>query len=374
MKIFDVAVVGLGAVGSAALYHLAKQKELSVIGIDRFDPPHCFGSSHGETRITRLAVGEGKDYVNLALRSQKIWKGLESISGVELFHPVGGILMDSGIQPWAKHGGAGFFEKTVSYAQEMNIPHQIYSSEKLRERYPQFLLEKEGKAYFEPSAGYLFPEEIIRVQLSLANEFGAKLKVNAPVSSIEMTEDVVKLHLKEEKVFARRVLLAAGGWVKEFLPQSERPKFKICRQVLHWVRLEEGNTAYKESPVFMWGFGPNPEDFIYGFPSLDGESIKLSSESFVETESAEQINRSVTKEEQEKFWKERVEGRIGGLKPEFVKSEVCFYTVTEDSRFVMGKLPEMEQVTYVSACSGHGFKHSAALGELLADQLKEPFG
>jgi sarcosine oxidase len=119
----------------------------------------------------------------------------------------------------------------------------------------------------------------------------------------------------------------------------------------------------------MWGFGPQAENFIYGFPSLDGKTVKMASESFIEDDHPDKLNREVSAEEQDLFWKEKVEGKILGLKPKFVKSVVCFYTVTEDARFVVEPLNGMKNVILVSACSGHGFKHSAALGEQLAKAL-----
>ncbi|WP_268033536.1 N-methyl-L-tryptophan oxidase [Algoriphagus sp. PAP.12] len=368
MKKVDIAVIGLGAVGSAALFFLSKSGK-KVLGLDRFDPPHFMGSSHGETRITRLAVGEGKEYVSYAKRSQEIWKGLESETQNRLFNPCGGILMDSGITPWGKHGGDGFFEKTVGIAKSCSIPHSTWKSGELKEKYPQFQLEDSGKAYFEPSAGLVYPDRIIRIQLELAQQNGAEIKVYAPVKSIYAKQDSIILELKESQIEAKRVLISAGGWIKDFLAKEERPDYKICRQVLHWIEIEDGYSHYNESPVFMWGFGRKPEDFIYGFPTQDGKSVKMASESFLETTHPNNMDRSISKKEQEIFWNEKVEGRICGLKNQFLKSEVCLYTVRNDSKFVVKQLPTVPGAMMVSACSGHGFKHSAALGEELAGRI-----
>ncbi|WP_332912529.1 FAD-dependent oxidoreductase [Algoriphagus boritolerans] len=153
------------------------------------------------------------------------------------------------------------------------------------------------------------------------------------------------------------------------MPEAERPKFKICRQVLHWLEIQPGEADWTQYPVWMWGFGPNPEDFIYGFPSLDGRTVKIATESFVDAGHPDLLNRKVSAEEQEQFWKEKVEGRIHSLRRSFVRSVVCFYTVTDDARFVIKPLSGLEKVLLVSSCSGHGFKHSAALGEQLAQSL-----
>lgn len=367
MNHFDVVVVGLGAVGSAALYQLSGTGK-KIMGIDRFDPPHVMGSSHGETRITRLAVGEGAEYVSLARRSHEIWKELEIITGNQIYFPVGGILMDSGIKPWGKHGAEGFFDRTVSYAEQFEISHEILDPTKLKNRYSYFELPESGKAYFEYEAGYLKPELAIETQLILAKKNGAEILTNSTVLDIQKNPGGgVKLILEGKEIRAEKVLISTGGWVKDFLTESEKAEFKICRQVLHWIAT--GSEDWEKYPVFMWGFGPAPEDFIYGFPSLDGKSVKMATESFIETSHPNELNRAVSLEEQKQFWEEKVNGKITGLKPNILRSKVCFYTVTEDAKFVIRPVAGMEEVLMVSACSGHGFKHSAALGELLKDRL-----
>lgn len=369
-KKFDVVVIGLGAVGSAALFQLSKTGK-KILGIDRFEPPHTLGSSHGETRITRLAVGEGEDYVALAKRSHEIWREIQAESGLEIMTTTSGILMDSGNQPWAKHGSEGFWDRTVSFAKRQKVSHEILSPDSLKSRFPAFQLEASGKVYLEHEAGYLRPELAIKTQLELAEKNGAQILANSPVEELIQAEDSILVRTKEEVFFAKKVLLSAGGWIRDFLPTEERPKFKICRQVLHWLEIGEGIADWENHPVWMWGYGPEPEDFIYGFPSLDGKTVKMATESFVEIHHPNALNREVSAEEQEVFWKEKVDGKIKGLKQVFVKSAVCFYTVTEDARFVIKPLDGMENVLLISACSGHGFKHSAALGERLARQLLE---
>ncbi|TFV95540.1 N-methyl-L-tryptophan oxidase [Algoriphagus kandeliae] len=366
----DYAVIGLGAVGSAALYFLSKNGS-NVLGIDRFDPPHSMGSSHGETRITRLAVGEGQEYVQFAKRSQQIWRELEQLTQEDLFRQVGGILIESGEQPWVKYGGSSFFDKTCTYADSESIPHEILRQGDLTKRFPAFETGSKARAYFEPSAGYVFPEKIIRSQLDLAAKNGAKIRVHQPVQAIRQREGWVEIQLREESIRAKKVLISAGGWVKDFLDENEKPKFKICRQVLHWVKLEKGGPMESIKSVFMWGYGQEPTDFLYGFPSLDGETIKVATEQFDEIPHPSFLDRTISKEEQQRFLSAKINGKFHGLLPEIERSEVCFYTVTEDAKFVVKSHPEMNQVLLVSACSGHGFKHASALGEHLASKLEE---
>lgn len=365
---YEIVVIGLGAVGSSALYQLSKSGK-KTLGIDRFEPPHTFGSSHGESRITRLAVGEGEDYVALAKRSHEIWRELEVASGVKIMTRTSGILMDSGVQPWGKHGGEGFWDSTVSFAKSQQISHTILDAETLKSRFPAFQLESSGKVYLEDEAGFLRPELAIETQLALAGKNGAEIQINTTVEELRKEGDSILIRMKNGEILADRVLLSAGGWVKDFLREEEKPNFKICRQILHWLEIDSGFTDWTKYPVWMWGFGPNSEDFIYGFPSLDGKTIKLATESFVEVAHPDFLDRTVRKEEQDQFWEQKIAGRIRGLRRNFVRSAVCFYTVTADARFVIKRLDGMENVWMVSACSGHGFKHSAALGERLALDL-----
>jgi len=365
---YDIVIIGLGAVGSAAIFQLSKSGK-RVLGIDRFEPPHTMGSSHGESRITRLAVGEGEDYVALAKRSHQIWREIEAESGAQIMTTTSGILIDSGSKPWGKHGSEGFWEKTVSFAKRQEIKHEIHDSESLKSRFPAFNLEPSGQAYLELEAGYVRPELAIHTQLQLAQKNGAELWFNSPVEEVLNSEDQILIRTESEEILAKKVLISAGGWIKDFLPEAKKPRFKICRQVLHWLEIECGEIDWKNYPVWMWGFGPRPEDFIYGFPSLDGKTVKMASESFIDDAHPDFLNRSVSVDEQDLFWKEKVQGKISGLKRKFVQSVVCFYTVTEDARFVIETLDGINNAWMVSACSGHGFKHSAALGERLAKEL-----
>ncbi|MBN7809937.1 N-methyl-L-tryptophan oxidase [Algoriphagus sp. H41] len=368
-KKYDVVVIGLGAVGSAALFQLSKAPGIRALGIDRYDPPHGMGSSHGESRITRLAVGEGEDYIALAKRSHEIWREIEAESGRTLLTRTSGILLDSGVQAWEKHGTAGFWQQTVSFAEGHGIGHELLDPRDLRDRYPAFMLERSGKVYLEHEAGYLRPELCIQSQLELAAQNGAEIRRNCPVLQVRSEGESINVATDGGRFLADRVLLSAGGWIGDFLPASEKKNYKICRQVLHWLEIGEGAGEWTRYPVWMWGFGPRPEDFLYGFPSLDGRTVKMATESFVDAGHPDALIREVTEAEQKLFWKEKVEGRIAGLRPVFARSEVCFYTVTSDARFVTKAMEGMENVLLVSACSGHGFKHSAALGERIAKQL-----
>lgn len=365
---FDFAVIGLGALGSAALWQLSKSGK-KVLGIDQFSPPHTMGSSHGETRITRLAVGEGADFVPLVMRSHEIWREIKTITDIQIMHQVGGLLMDSGGSAWSKHGSEGFFNRTVKFAGQMGIPHEVWDQKKLVSQFPEFNLESSGMAYFEPSAGYLIPELAVKTQIQLAEKNNAIVKTHTKVLGIAPSNGGVSIQTNQGEFWAERVVLSTGAWVKDFLPPSHKTHFKICRQILHWLPIENDTFANGKMPVFMWGFGKGAEDFIYGFPSLDGRTVKVASESFRESKHPDTLSRDVSVEEQQHFIREKIAGRLNFVTPDVKESKVCIYTMTEDSYFVVDALPDFPEVIVASPCSGHGFKHSSGLGEAIAQQM-----
>lgn len=370
-KPFDIAVIGLGALGSSVLWQLSKSRK-NILGIDQFSPPHSMGSTHGESRITRLAVGEGMDFVQVVKRSHEIWRELEKETGQEVMITTGGLLFDSAGKSWSKHGSEGFFARTVKFSEEGNIPHEVFDGRELKRRFSEFNLQDEDKVYFEPSAGILKPELAVSLQLSLAEKNGAVIKTHTKVFGVQpISGGGVLIRTNHGDFEAGKALISAGPWIKDFLPAPEKSHFKICRQILHWIPKKEGFFELGKTPVFMWGFGEDSEDFLYGFPSLDGQTIKVASESFVERGHPDTVSREVTSEEQQAFLEEKIAGRVIGIENRIAASKVCLYTMTADANFVIDKMPDFPEVLTASACSGHGFKHSAGLGEALAEQLLE---
>ena len=167
---YDVIVVGLGAMGSAALYQLAK-RGMHVLGIDQYEPPHTLGSTHGETRITRQANGEGAAYTPLALRSYELWREEEAITKQELLTITGGLIVEDR-DGAAFHGQSGFVERTAKVASEYNIAHQVLDAAGIRAHSPLLKLKGNEIGYYEPNAGLLRPERIVQTQIALARALG----------------------------------------------------------------------------------------------------------------------------------------------------------------------------------------------------------
>jgi sarcosine oxidase len=370
---FDVIVLGLGAAGSATLYQLAR-RGAKVLGIDRFSPPHVHGSTHGDTRVTRLAIGEGAHYTPLAQRSHQIWRELEAATGTELLTECGGLIMSSGSEEKSFHGAA-FFPTTVEAARRRNIPHELLDAEQIRRRFPQFAIDDTTRGYFEPSAGFVRPEACIRAELAQAKDNGAGIRLDEPVQKIEQLGNTVRVTTAQGRYTADRLVVAAGPWLTQLLPELAR-HFKVYRQVLYWFDVEAHFADFTPDKfaIFIWEL-PGDGRGIYGFPAIDGPrgGFKISTEHYLETTTPETVARAVTPDEITTMLRELVAPHIKGVGAECVKAVTCLYTVTKDFGFVIDSHPEHDRIIVASPCSGHGFKHSAALGEAIGDlALGEP--
>lgn len=366
----DAIVVGLGAAGSATLYQLAK-RNARVLGIDRFAPPHTMGSSHGDTRITRKAIGEGDAYVPLVLRSNEIWRELEARSGKSLLSVTGGLWI-SGPARKAETHVKDFFHNTVAAARKFGIPHEVMDSEQIRARFPQFRISGSEIGYYEPDAGFLRPEECIRAQLQSATDLGASVHVNERVTAIEPARDGARVITDNGSYEAAQVILAAGAWVTHLLPQAIAQVFSVTRQVIYWFDVESSYAQFAPPrfPVWIWEL-QDREHVIYGFPAIDGPhgGAKIATEQYrvnVDPAALDALDRSVSETEVREMHANLVAPYLPGLRPRLVKVASCLYTAAPDFQFVIDRHPEIPAVIIASPCSGHGFKHSPAVGEALA--------
>jgi sarcosine oxidase len=369
MEHADVMVVGLGAMGSAAAYQLAK-RGVSVIGIDRFSPPHVLGSTHGDTRITRQAIGEGDDYVPLVLRSHQIWREIETEMENDVFTACGALILTAASGATVQHGADDFFASTVSAARAYGIEHEVLSTEATRARFPQFNLTEEHRCYYEPGAGFVRPEVAVAAQLDLAARHGARIQRMERVNHIDMMDGGVTVHSDRATYGADQLILTAGPWISQ-LAQSAVIE-QVCtvyRQALHWFDASETITTLTPDrmPVFIWGFGSGDRDMFYGFPAVDGidGGLKVASEQYESPSDPDDLRTAVISDESRRMFGHCVEGRLP-LRPAVIKSASCLYNVTPDHQFIIDRHPEHSNVLLASPCSGHGFKHSAAIGESLA--------
>lgn len=379
-QLYDVAVVGLGALGAATVRPLA-QRGARVLGIDRHAPPHDQGSSHGESRITRLAIGEGDAYVPLVRRSHAIWRELERQTGTSLYQATGGLVLAPEGRVAAHHGKPDFVRRTIASAQRHGIAHELLDAREIRRRFPQFTLQGNEVGYYEPEAGLVRPEEAIRAQLAVARAAGAHLRTGETVLGLEPQGDgTVLLATDQGRYRARQVVLAAGAWLPEFLQRQGQaawadwaPEFAVYRQVMHWFDLGEAAADFAPGrfPVFIWMYGDASEDYFYGFPSTDPAhpALKVATEQYAGTTTPAALQRTVSEDEIAAMHASRVAGRFAQVGRRALQARACMYTVTPDRDFVVDRLQGDAPVWVASACSGHGFKHSAGLGEAIALRL-----
>ena len=368
---FDTIVVGLGAMGSAAVYQLAKRGN-KVLGLDQFSPPHGNGSSHGESRIIRQAIGEGEEYVPLVLRSYELWREIENETGNKLLTITGGLTLESQKSEAALHGRRDFLDQAIRCAEKFNIRHEILETGDIRKRYPQFAVTDE-RAYFEYETGFLRPELCIEAQLHLARKHGAVVQTDETVVSVESRGDSgVTVTTSRGSYGAEKVIITAGPWIARFLPPAYTRLFKVHRQVMYWFDIREDRRstfAPPGFPIFIWIFGKSGEFGFYGFPTLDGKTIKIATEQFTAITDPDHVQRAAGTEEKQAMYKDYVEGRLPGISDRCGAAASCLYTVTSDSNFVIDVHPDNDRIIIASPCSGHGFKHSAAIGEALAEQV-----
>jgi sarcosine oxidase len=355
----DVIIAGLGAMGSAAAYHLAAGGS-RVMGFDRFQPPHEFGSSHGLTRIIREAYFEHPSYVPLVQRAYQLWDDLQKQSQQQLFLQTGGVMIgppDGALIRGARRS-----------AEEHRLRHEVLSSTELRQRFPIFQPAAEMIGVWEPRAGVLFPELAIQAHLGLAARKGATLRYNEPVLGWEPEDSGVRVHTAAGSYTAGKLLLAAGPWIQSLLPELTL-QLTVERQVLYWFEPRSQTASFRAPvcPIHIWEYAPGR--FFYGFPELGG-GVKVALHHQGEPAQPETVRREVGAEEIESMralLRQFLPAAEGGLRA----TAVCMYTNTPDEHFILDFHPLYPQVLLASPCSGHGFKFSSVIGELAATLLRE---
>jgi sarcosine oxidase len=355
---YDVIVLGLGAMGSAAAQHLAA-RGTRVLGIDQFMPPHDKGSSHGGTRMIRQAYWESPDYIPLVLRAYELWEKLERDAGANLLTITGGLILGSADSQLVRGG--------IAAARAYGIPHTVLAPGEIRERFPVITPLENDVAVYEERAGYLFPEECIRAHLKVAAQNGADLKFDEKVVSWTAQSDQVEVTTTRTTYQAERLVIAAGPWANEALRQLF--PLRVTRQVMTWIQPTGGIEPFLPSrfPVFLCEF-PDGGPAGYGFPAVDGLSggVKAAihgSDAECTPDSIDRVIHDVDGREVIR----KLRPRFPALDGQILKAQTCMYTMTPDEHFIVGHHPQFPAVSIACGFSGHGFKFAPVVGEILAD-------
>lgn len=357
---FDVAVVGLGAMGSAALAHLAA-RGVKVIGFDAFYPAHALGSSHGDSRLIRLGYFEDPSYVPLLQRAYANWRALEA-------RLRGDILTITGVLQIGRPDSKIVSGTRASCALH-DLPLETLDPEAMRRRFPVFALDEDEIAVLDPQGGYLRPEVAVMGHLKLAAADGAVLHFGEKVTALEPGGDGVTIASDTGRYSAGKVIVATGAWISELVPVLGEQAVPI-KQVVSWYQPQDGFiTTPQRMPAFIRDDGGNGS--FFGFPAIGVDGVKIGRHThFREPIDPNQPNPPVNDKDTgllDTFIRRRLP-LAGGLR---VRSATCRYTMLPSEDFLIDLLPGEKRIVVASPCSGHGFKFTSVVGEILADLALE---
>lgn len=342
-----VAVVGSGAMGSAAAWRL-KKRGAEVVAFDRHSPPHDKGSTHGDSRITRLAYLEGAFYVPLLRETFAMWRELEAETGAELLTMTGLLTMGT---PRSEQITA-----TLESARQHHLDVHTLEPSDMRKRYPQHIVADDEVAVFDPNAGFVRPERAVEAMTR-----GVDLRRNTVVTAVEPRGDGVEVVTDDGREHFDGAVIAAGPWVRElvaWLPVT------VERQVMVWLAMTADQSfAPDRFPVWLRAAS---EGDMYGFPTLDGRSIKLGGHHGGEAATPDNVRRTVSDADLDPL-RLFVTRHLRGVTRHVVKSAVCMYTNSPDEHFIVDLHPDSRRIVVLSPCSGHGFKFSPVMGDVAAD-------
>lgn len=354
-KRFDCIVLGVGGFGSGTLYHLAK-RGVRVLGLEQFGVPHDRGSSHGETRIIRKAYFEHPDYVPLLLRAYELWDELETESGRELCRLCGLFLAGpadgaavAGARESARLYGVGLEDVALAEA---------------RRRYPGFRFADEVDVVFEPEAGYLDVERCVQAHVDRAVASGAELRANETVQQWSSDGKAVRVRTDRDEYEAASLVVTAGAWTGRMLGDLSVP-LEVVRKPVCWCRVQGRDyDVAGGTPAYYF---ETPKGDFYGFPCIDGETIKVAQHSGGErVADPSNLDRDIHESDLRPM-REFLQAAIPGVDRQPARHSVCMYTHTPDHHFIVDVHPELRNVAIGAGFSGHGFKFTGVLGQALAE-------
>ncbi|MHC4876687.1 MAG: N-methyl-L-tryptophan oxidase [Planctomycetota bacterium] len=354
---YDVIVVGTGGFGSSALYHLAR-RGLRVLGLDRFPVAHDRGSSHGDTRIIRQAYFEHPDYVPLLLRAYDLWRDLEAESGRDLLRICG--LFVAGPTDGQAVAGAKLAASTHG------LDLQLLDVCAAAEQFPMFYLPAGFEAVFEPVAGFLFVEDCVRTHIELAVRHGAAVQTDAAVLDWSSDGSRVRVVTESQTYEAASLVLTPGAWAGH-IPHLDDclPPIEVRRKLLLWHTVDQRDFHVDAGmPGFFFEM---PQGEFYGFPSLDGTTLKLAQHNGGEVVTDPlNVDRSLRSSDVGP-----VAGFLRTAMPDVgiepVRHAVCLYSMSPDGHFLIDRHPHFANVVVGAGFSGHGFKFTSVIGEAIAD-------
>lgn len=353
---YDVIVAGVGAMGSAACWHLAK-RGIRVLGLERFDLGHAMGSSHGLTRIIRLAYFEGSRYVPIVKRAHELWRETGAEAGLQLLHVTGSL----DLAP--KNGGP--VESSLQSCLDHGLTHEVLDRRSIAQRFPTFQLPEGHIGLWQPEGGFVASEKAIYAHVGLAQSRGAAIRTNEPMLDWAPTADGgVTVRTERGTYSAGRLVITSGGWIADAVPALAKTVTTV-RQAIGWFTTRRPELFRPDVfPVFILSV---EEGNFYGFPLYEHPGFKLGGPHFGREPMDPRDDDRTPSPNQVRLIKECLARYIPDAAGEPLTLKGCVYSVTPDDDFVIDNVPGVPQAVFASCCSGHGFKFASAIGEILAD-------
>jgi sarcosine oxidase len=360
---FDVIVIGVGSMGSAACYYLSK-RGYKVLGLEQFDITHEFGSHAGQSRIIRKAYFEHPDYVPLLERAYTNWHTLEHETGEQLYFKTGLLYAGTSNNEMIK----GVKDSASLY----NIELEKLNHVERADRFPQFNFPENFEILFEPEAGFITPEKAIRLYATQAKQNGTTIHTNEKVVNWEKDGSIIKVKTDKNIYQCNKLIITAGAWAGKMIP-SFSDKIKVTRQFVAWIKTKDQTQfALNNFPCWMVG-DDDKHGCYYGFPLLDTEKfgepagLKLAHHYPRDITDPDKVDRQTT-EDDIKNLNYCLNKYLPGVFESVLSTKICLYANSPDENFIIDKLPGYEEnVSTASGFSGHGFKFASVVGEILAD-------
>lgn len=352
MAHYDVIVIGGGTMGTAAAWELGKRGIKAAV-FEQFEHVHQHGAHGGQTRVIRHAYAEGADYVPFVNRADEVWMELERATGQTVFHRVGALELSA---PGNDHAVLA-----RASAEAHDIPFQWLTPVEIRKRFPQFIVGDDWVGGFGDRGGFLDVELALRAMAAEARRLGVEIHEQTPVENWSWTAQHVTVHAGGVSHSADRAIITTGGWTSRILASLELP-LRLLRKTLFWLEVEQPE-LYQPTlmPVYIAGI---PGYEFYGFPTFDEPGIKVALHSGGDETTLETIDRSITAPERAEIV-EVASQVLKGITGIVLRATTCTYTITPDRNFVIDRHPEAAHVAVGAGFSGHGFKFTPAVGELL---------
>ena len=357
--IYDAAVLGLGTMGSATVFELARRKA-SVIGFDQFRPPHGSGSHSGQTRVFRTGYAESPDYVPLVQRASSLWDSLSEEFGTKLVIRNG--LLTVGLEASEQLRG---ISRCVDLFQ---LPVARLTAEEIRYRYPAFHIPDEFIGLLETEAGWIDVDSAITCMLDGGTKLGARVCFNEEVLGWEHRHSEVVIRTAQREVVARRVVVTAGAWAAKVLGELKLP-IHVLRKYFVWVD-PVAPEYFGEEEIPIFGFPPNS---FYGFPNIGGKGVKIAEHWGGERIARPEEGEAVTRMDETSIlataarFLPGLAGPSPGDPSRILRSATCLYSMTPDEHFLLDSHPLHNNVVFAAGFSGHGFKFAPVIGEVMAD-------